>query len=404
LAHQEFPERHTVTTVHPPAEWLTWTTGVLLTLVGTAYLSAAAAHRLRDQRRRLDSALRAASGERAKLERVLDAAGAGLILLDDRKRIIWASQGFLDMSPEEENLDLLCRQCSQCAAMQALNEGRTVSADFSRTEADGTRRYYRATASPLGSGDEELGRVVEVIQDVTTSKAMEQEMIRTGKLAATGRLAAVIAHEVGNPLASLEARLSLMERSDDPGFARKSAPILRDQLARIERIVHGLSKFARPSNATVADTGVGDVIREVVDFLRFEPRARAVQIGCAVPADLPRVRPSRDELSQVFLNLALNGIQAVGKNGTVRFEARDENGQIVVTVTDDGPGVRPEVAPHIFEPFYSSKEHGVGLGLVISRSIVETHGGSLRFDEQHRPGARFVVTLPRADTGAESSA
>jgi len=322
---------------HARVEWLTWLAGVLVTLAGTAYLAAAAAGRLRNKQRQLDQALRTAAGERTKLERVLDAAGAGLRLIDDDGRIVWASAG--GAASMHRHADTArCGRCAPCAARRALDERRTVAAEFSEVDGAGIRRFFRATASPLHAVDRELGRVVEVIQDITESKAMEREVVRTGKLAATGRLAAVVAHEIGNPLASLRARLSLMERSHDPAFARKSAVILSTQIERIERIVRGLSRFARPRGPSTARCDLAGIAREVVDFVRLEPRAKHVTIAVSAAPGIPPVSAVRDELSQVLLNLVLNAIQAAGPSGHIRIDVARDGDHVTAAVTDDGPG------------------------------------------------------------------
>ncbi len=380
---------------HAPVEWLLWGLGVLVALAGAAYLSSAAAGLLRERRRQLNEALRAVSGEREKLEHVLDAAGAGLLLLDDERRVLWASTGVAGMSRKlEVHSDDMCRHCPRCAAKQAMQENRVVSTEFAAEGADGQRHYFRTTASPLGEEHRSLGRVVEVVQDITAAKAMEEEIVRSGKLAAAGRLAAVVAHEVGNPLASLRARVSLLERTNDPAFARESASVLRKQLDRVERIIRGLSRFARPSHSHPVECDVGDIVREVVDFVKVDPRAREVLLEVDVPGDVPSVHCVRDELVQVFLNLAINGIQAAGPGGRVRFEAIAKGESVRICVTDSGPGISDTAAERVFEPFFTTRESGVGLGLAISRSIVRSHGGSLSYESNCGPGACFAVNLP----------
>ncbi|HET9954260.1 MAG TPA: HAMP domain-containing sensor histidine kinase [Polyangiaceae bacterium] len=229
----------------------------------------------------------------------------------------------------------------------------------------------------------------------------QQSLIASERLASVGRLAAGLAHEVGNPLAALIGLQDLLlegglDASEQQDFLQR----MRRETERIHRILRDLLDFARTGADLTREAGEpGDVYAAIHDteaLIFPQKQLQSIAWHTELERDLPRVKLSRERLVQVLLNLLLNAGDAVKPGGNVRLSARRQKDRVELCVEDDGPGVAPEVAARLFEPFVTTKEpgKGTGLGLAVCRGLLEAVGGSIRYDIDHGPGARFVVSLP----------
>ncbi|MFO7179258.1 MAG: HAMP domain-containing sensor histidine kinase [Pseudomonadota bacterium] len=236
-------------------------------------------------------------------------------------------------------------------------------------------------------------------------KEAQQRLVSSERLASVGRLAAGLAHEIGNPISALMAMQDLLLTSElSADEQRDFLERMRRETDRIHRIIRDLLQFARPSaqRGTSERTEPGDVAAAVSDTIALVSPQKAlekVELSLDVEQDLPRVGLSREQLVQVTLNLVLNAADAVAEvaaGGRVTVTARARGEKVELVVEDDGPGVAPEIRPVLFEPFATTKEvgRGTGLGLAVCRGLVESVGGTIALDETYTDGARFVVTLP----------
>ena len=244
----------------------------------------------------------------------------------------------------------------------------------------------------------------------TTQQLSETQagLIRSERLASVGRLAAGLAHEIGNPISAmlglqdlmLEGGLNEAERQD---FLAR----MRKETNRIHHILRDLLHFARPTSPaeSVVAEASGDVARAIEDTVALVKPQKAFQdvdLRLEVRSGLPPVVLSRERLVQILLNLLLNAADACRQGGVVRVTAEETvSGSqhfVEIAVSDDGEGVLGSVTSHIFEPFVTTKEvgDGTGLGLSVCRGLVEAVGGSISLDDTHHPGARFVVQVPAA--------
>lgn len=253
-------------------------------------------------------------------------------------------------------------------------------------------------------GNDELAHIAGQINAITL-RLHQAQIVLDGenRLATLGRFASVIAHEVGNPLASIMTRLELMERSSEERFLHDSLPIVRGQLGRIQKFLRGLSGISRGGHTETPPCDLNDVVREVIDVLRYDPRATAAQLRSDFD-DLQPVCCVRDQIYQVVLNLGINGLRAAGAAGTVVFSTRVLDDAAVIEVADDGPGVADEIKDRVFDPFFSTAPGGTGLGLTISRDLVRKHGGELSLVSHQGRGARFQIRLPHFKTHGRANA
>lgn len=241
---------------------------------------------------------------------------------------------------------------------------------------------------------DEVGGIASRVNAVTDKLHKAQlELETANRMTMLGRLAAVITHEVGNPLASVMTRLSLMERSSENQFVRDSVPVLRAQLERVQRITMGLSRVSAVhcEPAVACDPNV--IVQDVYEMMRFDPRAQMTQMETRL-ATVGEARCVKDQLFQIIANLALNAVEAAGAGGKVCFSSHQDQSGVYIDVADDGPGVPRDKADTIFRPFVSTKASGTGLGLAISRNMLRQQGGDIQLVHHDGAGARFRIRLP----------
>ncbi len=235
-------------------------------------------------------------------------------------------------------------------------------------------------------------------------RASQARSIQQEKMAAFGLLAAGIAHEVGNPLAALSSLVQMLQRRQPDPYTSEKLDLAATQLNRIRRTIRELVDFSRPGSTAVMRFRPAEVVEEALAFAKYYPRTRQRLIVPSMSDDLPSVRGVRDHLAQVILNLVLNAVDATERNGSIRLVGRaetiggpgSESEWVVIEVIDNGRGIGPADRCRLFQPFFTTKPRGTGLGLFVSRQIVEEMGGTLSYRTELEQGSTFTIRL-RAD-------
>jgi signal transduction histidine kinase len=251
--------------------------------------------------------------------------------------------------------------------------------------------------------------IVSVMQDIgrlreLERRRLEQVLFDSEKLAATGRLAASIAHEINNPLEAVQNALYLLQKEfGDDATKRPYLDIAARETQRMSRILRQMLGFYRQQEA-MGDTDLNALVEEAGGLVSKRLRERGVQIANQLDPGLPRIRASADQLKQVFLNLVLNAADSMPKGGTITVATMAGAGAetelvgrdaVQMQVRDTGDGIPDELLAQIFEPFFSTKPgKGTGLGLWVSQSIVQNHGGTMRVRSRVGRGTTFMITLP----------
>lgn len=255
-------------------------------------------------------------------------------------------------------------------------------------------REFNAMAGSLESAQ------AAVVRQGEESLALERRLREAEKLATIGNLAAGLAHEIAAPLNVISGRAELLlKREADPAALNRNLRIIIQQINRITTIVRNLLDFARRREPRLERIDLGGVVEGVAEFLENELERGDVELICNGRGSA-WVEGDPDLLHQVLVNLWLNALQAMEDASgphrlTVRMDVTDN--AAITEIEDTGPGLAPEARQRLFEPFYTTKARGTGLGLVVARSIIEEHGGSLEADNAPRgTGARFRITLPLA--------
>ncbi len=290
--------------------------------------------------------------------------------------------------------------------------GKTVSRDMEVFYP--VNRYLNFYVVPLNLEDgRRAGPAVEeqfgyamIVRDITESRRSAQETLESERLNALTLLAAGVAHEIGNPLNSLTIHLQLMERrlrKLPPEAARERADleesvrVAREEIRRLDFIVSQFLRAIRPQGLTTRRENVNDVVRESVSFLEMEIRDRDILVETDLAEGLPLLEIDHDQIKQAFYNIIRNAFQAMKTGGILRITTGLEREFVEVVFTDTGGGISPESMGRVFEPYWTTKSEGTGLGLLIVRRIVRAHGGEIGLQSDAGRGLTFTVRLPHGD-------
>jgi PAS domain S-box-containing protein len=297
--------------------------------------------------------------------------------------------------------------------LESPNEGSHFDVEFRIVLPGGAIKYVRSTGHPVRNQCGDLLEYVGTSIDVTERKRVEEERERLRQLQADlahvsrvttmGELAASLAHEVNQPIAAAVTNANTCLRwltRDHPDVeeARAAAMRIVKDGTRAAEIVSRIRHLFKKGTSERELVDVNDIIREMIVLLRAETTRYNIIVGMELAADLPQVMADRVQLQQVLMNLMINGIEAMkDAEGTRELDVRSQltqNEGIVVSVSDNGVGLPPQHTEQIFNAFFTTKPHGTGMGLRISRSIVESHGGRLWAANNSPRGASFCFTLP----------
>jgi two-component system nitrogen regulation sensor histidine kinase GlnL len=287
----------------------------------------------------------------------------------------------------------------------ALTEPATRRRGEGTLFAQGREVPVSATCAPVvDAGGGALGAVL-VLHDLTLQRTLEATTRRADQLAALGTIALGLAHEIKNPLGGIKGAAQLLRSAvRDPDLVRCTDIIVREA-DRLDGLVGQLRELTVPPRLQLERVNIHRVLNDVLTLQRQAPAWGAITLRTAFDPSLPPVRADRAQLTQVFLNLVKNALEALAERGELvvstrleaRFHIRRRSGWsrfLSVLIEDDGPGVPAEHQAQLFSPFFTTKPRGSGLGLAVCHRIVTEHGGTITYEPRARGGARFRVTLP----------
>jgi PAS domain S-box-containing protein len=348
---------------------------------------------------------------------LVENAPIGVLICDRGGDLVTVNRRALEMggSPEAPWNLLTSGVLQACGFSDVLREalasGRAQHGEGRYTSAAGRSYDARVLVAPRRDASGEITGALALIDDVTERRSVEGRLRQAQKMEAVGQLASGLAHEINDPMAYVRANLAALREEGAvlrKQLASREADELAARVAEMEQLLEESAEGVERTIAIVRDmrelSDGGRVARERVELrpmLEGVLRMAAARRGGGAQLvsrfdEVPSVHGNLGQLRQVFLNLVVNALQAIGERGRVEIETLSEGGQVCVRVSDDGPGVAAEHRERLFEPFFTTKPagEGTGLGLFLSYQIVQSHGGEIRVDASPSGGARFEVRLP----------
>jgi len=260
----------------------------------------------------------------------------------------------------------------------------------------------RPGSTPLGAAAQKVGHVM-ILRDITASRRTALETLESERLNALTLLAAGVAHEIGNPLNSLHIHLQLMERTVQTlhdgvkAELERSIGVARSEVNRLDSIVTQFLKAIRPSRPQLRSENVNTIVEEAVRFFTPELQDREIVVEQELRSDLPLLQLDRDQMKQAFYNMIKNSLEAMPRHGRLRIRTDLDDTHVVLQFIDTGGGMSAENLSRVFEPYFTTKPSGTGLGLLIVRRIVREHGGELSIESSEGNGLTLTIRLPYID-------
>jgi two-component system NtrC family sensor kinase len=258
------------------------------------------------------------------------------------------------------------------------------------------------TPRPVVASNDELGELAATFESMVTAiSRANAELLASERLATIGKMAAHVTHEIRNPLSALALNVELLEEDVADKGAEGEALVraVKNEVDRLTLVSERYLSVARRKPPRLEEEDIAELCQEAVTFVRPELERHEIRLQTAIGSDLPHLRVDEGQIKQVLHNLLRNAREATRAGGAVIVTVRAaDDGGVDVIVDDEGEGIDEEARARLFEPFFTTKSHGTGLGLVVSREIVEAHRGSISAEARRPRGTRFVVHLPRETT------
>ncbi|HEX7079194.1 MAG TPA: ATP-binding protein [Candidatus Eisenbacteria bacterium] len=338
---------------------------------------------------------------------VIENLPLGVVAIDTRGRVLaWnrAAESIIGLDIDQVRATpiprLLPERSWHDALIESMESGETsVGAEHDVIRPDGTSLPAEVSTAPLKDAEGRIRGAVATLLDVSSLRRMEDRIRQLDRLAALGRFASSVAHELRNPLTGIATGVQYLSRGFPEGDERhESVAFILREVIRLNTIIQDLFTATKPRDLNLRPARLGEVLALALRGIAPHVAASGVRIDVEDADHWPVAMVDADQIQQVFLNLIQNAVQATPAGGTVTLRARQagDGRGVVVEVADTGPGIAPEHLPRIFEPFYTTRPKGTGLGLFVAHGIVQHHGGTLEVESEQGRGTRFRIVLPGA--------
>jgi two-component system, sporulation sensor kinase E len=347
------------------------------------------------------------AGEKGLLETIFHAIQEGLIVLDGRGRITYANRaaenmlGFSLASAEGASIAkyLPDIEWSHVMKLDEQEWSRLISREIEINYP--SHRFLDFYIVPLSAVDLKEPGAVMILRDITRDRHHDTITLESERLNAITLLAAGVAHEIGNPLNSLTIHLQLLKREMEQLQQADRQPldelldVAQREVERLDQIITQFLRALRPSQPRLEATRLTDVLNETLKFLDKEIKDRDVLVEVDSPDDLPAAQLDRNQMKQAFFNIIRNAIQVMPNGGLLKISIGSSDRFVFISFTDTGPGIPAGDLGTIFEPYFTTKNEGSGLGLMIVQRIMRDHGGELEVHSEPNTGTTFTLYLPR---------
>ena len=353
----------------------------------------------------LQAYLQRLSKEKGFFETIFNTLQEGIVVVDSSGRIRYLNHAIttlLGFDPAKALGSSMAQHLKELDWPSLLAEGRVVNRELEVFYPQ--QRYLNFYLVPLEDDETELLGYAIIFHDQTARREQAREVLESERLNAVTLLAAGVAHELGNPLNSLNIHLQLLERdlkqrsagTDDKDLL-ESVRVARSEVARLDTIISQFLGAVRPAHATRSMVSINEVVHESLSFLEPEIKDRDVIVQEELAEGLPLIPANPDQLKQAFYNLIKNAVQALSHGGILRVATSRSDTQLEISFEDNGTGIPIEDMAHITEPYFTRKKTGTGLGLFIVQRILHEHGGHLELLSQPGRGTTARIVLPLAE-------
>jgi two-component system NtrC family sensor kinase len=351
--------------------------------------------------------------KKSELQAVFDSISDGVVIYDHNRFVQHRNHICPRLFPRETLVGKSCRELfhpernlspSSCPVERALH-GESFQSSFTAAKEGNKTRHFDVIATPIEDPSGK-SRALLFLRDVTEKRLQELQLLQAEKMSSIGVLAAGVAHEINNPLNSVAgyAEALLRRFRDDEGLGRDPRldvfknylEVIIREAYRCKGIIDSLLSFSRKSDGSSGPVDINCILEEVLDLVKYKARYEKIEIRLDFQPDLPRMVGDAATLRQVFMNLVMNALQAIEGSGRVEISTRAEASELIVRISDTGCGIAPDVLDQIWNPFFTTKTvgQGLGLGLAVTYNIVKKHDGDILVESEFGKGTLFTVRLP----------
>ncbi len=342
------------------------------------------------------------------LQQVLNGFPAGVMIIDRSERIIGFNRFFEEATGLSEQ-NVRGRHFRELFGKKGFPEDHpllltlTTGKEFSRIAPEKFLPFFSPCSAYIsthvlrGASGEKAGAMA-VLWDARRQQELEQAVIRAERLAIMGQLAAGAVHEIRNPLTAVAGFLQILKKELEGTPRVEYVDIMLDALERVNSIIGGFLRLAKPGLPQRKPYHLRDLIENVLKLWESEGARRGIAVNASFAPGLPPVLLDEEQFQQVLLNIFNNALEAMPDGGEIKLavEIDREDDLIRITIQDTGPGIPEAVQAQVFEPFFTTKETGTGLGLYISRAIIQNHGGEIVIENNPERGCKVTIILPQA--------
>ena len=277
---------------------------------------------------------------------------------------------------------------------RTIGQGKIWKGEIKNKTKDGHYYWVDTTIVPFLNKKGKPYQYLAIRNDISERKKTENILHRQDKLAAVGQLAAGVAHEIRNPLTSIKGYAEFLQLDEKDPARLEFFDIILEEIERVNSIVEDFMGLAKPKESNLSEKNILPIIQDVLSLLAFEARKKHVRLHFQSCEEIIQVECDEDRLKQVFLNLVKNGIEAMPNGGDLHVFTKIHDGQVEISFQDTGIGIPEEKLQQIGEPFYTTKENGNGLGLMVSFKIIESYNGKIFIESEVNKGTTFNIVLP----------
>ena len=346
------------------------------------------------------------ASENERLETVLDSMTEGVLVADEEHNLVSVNKAAARLVPMVAPIELerpiwsvlADAEIADFVERSLVGQESVTDQEFTLDVGSGTKTLL-VSILPLVRNGRIQGNLIHV-EDISERRSREARLRRAESLASLTTLAAGVAHEIKNPLGSIGIHIQLIQKALknrdelDPDSIESFIDIINEEVERLNKIVVNFLFAVRPMDTQLEDGDLNEVVGEILSFVGVELSENEIELVESLADDLPRIQLDEKYLKQAILNLIKNAISAMPEGGTLSVETSQSGDEVELSISDTGEGIAPEIQDKIFEPYFTTKDYGSGIGLTIVYKVVKEHYGDISVSSQEGKGTRFTIAFP----------